>query len=137
MKSRGDSSRLVASIGSWPASTDRSVAASRTLRVNVPTVSSDEANAMSPYRLMSPYVGFSPTTPQSDAGCRTEPPVSVPSAQTASPAATAAAEPPLEPPGTVSRSHGLWTGPYAEFSFEEPIANSSQFVLPSSTVPAA
>ena len=33
-----------------------------------------------------PYVGFSPTTPQSEAGCRTEPPVSVPSAQTASPA---------------------------------------------------
>ena len=53
-------------------------AASRTLRVNVPTVSSDEANAISPYRLIRPYVGFSPTTPQSDAGCRTEPPVSVP-----------------------------------------------------------
>ena len=57
--------------------------------------------------------------------------MSVPSAQTASPAATAAAEPPLEPPGTASRSHGLCTGPNAEFSFEEPIANSSQFVLPS------
>jgi hypothetical protein len=62
--------------------------------------------------------------------------VSVPRAHTASPAATAAADPPLEPPGTLSRSHGLWTGPNAEFSFEDPIANSSQFVLPTSTAPA-
>ena len=48
-----------------------------------------------------------PTMPQSDAGWRMEPPVSLPSAQSASPAATAAAEPPLLPPGTVLRSHGL------------------------------
>ena len=61
--------------------------------------------------------------------------MSVPSAHTASPAATAAALPPLEPPGTRPRSHGLWTGPNAEFSFDEPIANSSQLVLPTSTPP--
>ena len=53
------------------------------------------------------------------------------------PAATAAALPPLEPPGTRVRSHGLSTGPKAEFSFEEPIANSSWLVLPSSGAPAA
>src|ERR671926_1743712 len=86
---------------------------------------------------MAPYVGLRPTMPQSAAGWRTEPPVSVPSAQTTSPAATAAALPPLEPPGTRSRSHGLRTGPNAEFSFEEPIANSSMFVLASSPAPAA
>src|SRR5919202_5372885 len=86
---------------------------------------------------MRPYVGFSPTTPHSAAGCRTEPPVSVPSAHVTSPDATAAADPPDDPPGTVSRSHGLCTGPNAEFSLEEPIANSSQFVLPTSTAPAA
>ena len=80
-------------------------------------------------------MGLSPTTPQSDAGWRTEPPVSVPSAQTTSPAATAAALPPLEPPGTRSRSHGFRTGPNAEFSLDEPIANSSQFVLPARTLP--
>ena len=113
------------------------IAASRTLRVNVPTVSSDDANAMRPYREMSPYVGFSPTTPHSDAGWRTEPPVSVPRAHTASPAATAAADPPEDPPGTVSRPHGLCTGPNAEFSFDEPMANSSQLVFPRSTEPAA
>jgi hypothetical protein len=52
-------------------------------------------------------------------------------------AATAAAEPPEEPPGTRSVSQGFRTGPKAEFSFEEPIANSSQLVLPMMTAPAA
>src|SRR5215211_925676 len=56
---------------------------------------------------------------------------------TASRAATAAAEPPLEPPGTRVGSHGLRDGPNAEFSVEEPIANSSVFVLPSSDRPAS
>src|SRR5919204_3172142 len=74
--------------------------------------------------------------PQSAAGCRIEPPVSVPIAQGARPAATAAALPPEEPPGTRPRSHGLRTGPKAEFSVEEPIANSSWLVFASSGAPA-
>src|SRR5438552_5163889 len=76
-----------------------------------------------------------PTTPGSAPGWRIEPPVSVPSPKTACPAATAAADPPEEPPGTRVGSHGLRTGPNAEFSFELPIANSSRFVLPSMTAP--
>ena len=56
--------------------------------------------------------------------------VSEPSAHGASPELTAAAEPPPEPPGTREGSHGLCDGPKAEFSVEEPIANSSVFVLP-------
>ena len=52
-----------------------------------------------------------PTIPHSDAGWRIEPPVSVPIAHGASRAATAAAEPPDEPPGTRERSHGFRTGP--------------------------
>ena len=56
--------------------------------------------------------------------------MSVPIAHGASPAATAAALPPEEPPGTRPRSHGFSTGPKPEFSFEEPIANSSWLVLP-------
>src|SRR5205085_5910550 len=79
---------------------------------------------------------MSPTTPQKAAGCRIEPPVSEPKAATEVPAATLAAEPPLEPPGTRVKSRGLRTGPYAEFSFEEPIANSSQLSLPRMTAPA-
>src|SRR5579875_2324246 len=74
--------------------------------------------------------------PHSAAGCRIEPPVSVPIAHGARPAATAAALPPDDPPGTRERSHGLSTGPKAEFSVEEPMANSSWLVLPSSGAPA-
>src|SRR5919112_5447457 len=66
-----------------------------------------------------------------------EPPVSVPTASGASNAATAAAEPPPEPPGIRPRSHGLWVGPYAECSVDEPIANSSMLVLPRIGRPAA
>src|SRR5262249_23047406 len=84
-----------------------------------------------------PYVGFTPTTPHSDAGWRIEPPVSDPRPSAANPAATAAADPPLDPPGTRRASWGLRVGPNAEFSVDEPIANSSQFVLPIMTPPAA
>src|SRR5438093_6797362 len=116
---------------------ERRTAVSATLRANVPTWSREEAKAMSPYLETRPYVGFIPTTPHRAAGCLTEPPVSVPRAHTASPAATAAADPPEEPPGTRSTSHGFRTGPNAEFSFELPMANSSQLVLPTRTAPAA
>jgi hypothetical protein len=82
-------------------------------------------------------VGFRPTSPHSAAGWRIDPPVSVPIAHGASPAATAAADPPEDPPGTRVRSHGFSTGPKPEFSFEDPIANSSMLVLPSTGAPAA
>src|SRR2546429_171554 len=78
-----------------------------------------------------------PTIPHRAAGWRIEPPVSVPIAQGARPAATAAALPPEEPPGTRLRSHGLSTGPKPEFSFDEPIANSSWLVLASTGAPAS
>ena len=81
-------------------------------------------------------MGFKPQIPVSAAGWRIEPPVSVPVHAGTSPAATAAAEPPELPPGTHARFHGLCTAPKYEFSFDEPIANSSMFVLPISTVPA-
>ena len=48
-----------------------------------------------------------PTIPQRAAGWRIEPPVSVPIAQGASRPATAAAQPPEEPPGTRSRVPGV------------------------------
>ena len=63
--------------------------------------------------------------------------MSDPSATGAIPDATAAAEPPEEPPGTRSRAHGLRVGLKALFSVDEPMANSSMFVLPRTTAPAA
>jgi hypothetical protein len=82
-------------------------------------------------------VGFTPTTPQNAAGWRTEPPVSEPSAIGTIPDATATAEPPDDPPGTRSRRIGFLVGPYALCSVDEPIANSSMFVLPNGIAPAA
>ena len=49
---------------------------------------------------MRPKVGFKPTCPHTAAGIRIEPPVSLPNAPAQQPATTAAAEPPLDPPGT-------------------------------------
>ena len=78
-----------------------------------------------------------PVMPVKLAGWRIEPPVSVPVAPGSRRAATAAADPPDEPPGTRVASHGLRTTPNAEISLAEPIANSSQFSLPSVTAPAS
>src|SRR5581483_9946352 len=82
-----------------------------------------------------------PTVPVKAAGWRIEPPVSVPVAARQRLAATAAAEPPEEPPGVNGvlapfRRQGEMTLPKNDVSFDEPIANSSQFVLPSSTAPS-
>ena len=55
----------------------------------------------------APKVAFSPTRPLHEAGPRIEPAPSVPSAIGPRPAATAAAPPPLEPPGVRSRFQGL------------------------------
>src|SRR3989475_8264997 len=128
-------STIVASRSSLPKIVSHTIAASSTVFVNGPTWSRDEANATTPQRGTRPYVGFMPTTPQSAAGWRIEPPVSVPSAKSASPAATATADPPEDPPGTRSVRHGFFTGPNAEFSLDEPIANSSRLVFPSMTAP--
>src|SRR4029079_17307439 len=78
-----------------------------------------------------------PVTPHSEAGWRIEPPVSVAVAMGAMRAAPAPPEPPELPPGTTPGSHGFFTGPYQLVSFEDPMANSSMFVLPSVTMPAA
>ncbi len=53
------------------------------------------------------------------------------------PAATAAAEPPDDPPGTRAGSCGFRAGPKALCSVDEPIANSSMLVLATTTAPAA
>src|SRR5689334_8086810 len=66
-----------------------------------------------------------------------DPPVSVPSAPNAASAAMAAADPPLEPPGTRAGSHGLRASLILEFSVDDPMANSSMLVLPNGMAPAA
>src|SRR3954447_23129651 len=58
-----------------------------------------------PQREQRPYVGLMPTMPTKEAGWRIGPPLLVPGAAMAQRAATAAAEPPEEPPGTNLRDH--------------------------------
>src|SRR5680860_1788401 len=130
-------SRLVESIGSYPPMASCSIAASSNVRAHGPAWSRLEASATSPYRETPPYVGLTPTVPVTAAGWRIEPPVSVPTARGASKAATAADDPPPAPPGMRSVSHGLRVGPNAENSVDDPIANSSMFVLPRITQPAS
>ena len=67
---------------------------------------------------------------------RIEPPPSEPSAAEHSPAATAAAEPPLEPPGVRCRSHGLRVMPNVGVSVNGTIIISGTWVLPRITAPA-
>ena len=106
-----DSVNEVASSGSCPFIELNINLASATLLVIGPIWSNDEANATSPYLETVPYVGLNPTTPQKDAGCLIEPPVSLPNEATAEPADTTAAEPPEDPPGTLEESHGFLVGP--------------------------
>ena len=62
--------------------------------------------------------------------------MSVPVAPAQRDAATAAADPPEDPPGTCAVDQGLRVGLTELFSVDEPIANSSMFSLPSATAPA-
>jgi hypothetical protein len=57
-----------------------------------------------------PKVGLYPTTPQYAAGTTIDCNVCEPTASRQIPAATAAAEPPLDPPGVRLRSHGFFVG---------------------------
>ncbi len=84
---------------SAPATAARSSAASATLRASGPWVSRYGQVGITPVRGTSPKVGFIPTTPVNWAGMRLEPPSSVPRAAKAMPAATATADPALDPPG--------------------------------------
>ena len=53
------------------------------------------------------------------------------------PVASAAAEPPLEPPAVRARSHGLRVAPNTALTVLGPNANSGVLVLPSTMAPAA
>ncbi len=95
-----------------------------------------------PAPLIRPRVGLKPTMPQALAGLMMEPFVSVPIAAGASPAATAAAEPELEPLALCVSLCGLRVRPpralhpLVELG-ERMFAHSLRFVLPRMTAPAA
>src|SRR5262245_33173594 len=118
------------------------MAASRTVRVIGPAVSCDCEMGMMPARLHSPTVGLMPTMPQLVDGAVIDPSVSVPIAKGARFAATATAEPELDPEGERSSAYGLRHWPPRALQplvDDEPrkLAHSLRFALPSSTAPAA
>ena len=81
-------------------------------------------------------VGLSPNSPQHDAGMRIEPPPSLALAAGTMPAATAAAEPPEEPPGVRAGSQGLRLGPWSAGSVVEHRPFSGELVRPQLISPA-
>src|SRR6516162_3290020 len=86
---------------------------------------------------MRPKLGLRPTRPVHAAGIRIDPPPSPPVAMGTMPPATAAAEPPLEPPGVTSGFHGLRVTPHAGLAVKHTDPNSGTAVLPTGTAPAA
>jgi hypothetical protein len=68
---------------------------------------------------------------------RIEPPPSVATAAPTSPAATAAPEPPLDPPVVREVSHGLRLMPHAADSVAGQIASSGIWVRPITIAPAS
>ncbi len=89
----------VPSPGAEPWITSSSSALSATVRASAPKVASPSQPSPSGCDETRPRVGFMPTSPQQAAGIRIEPPPSDAPAAGTRPAATAAAEPPDEPPG--------------------------------------
>src|SRR5215211_4800453 len=83
-----------------------------------------------------PRVGLRPNSPQQDAGIRMEPPPSPPPAHGTIPLATAAAEPPDDPPVVRVVSHGLSAGPNNSGSVNGVNPNSGVFVFPTTMTPA-
>src|SRR6478672_7618370 len=83
-----------------------------------------------------------PTIPFTDDGQTTEPLVSVPTATRQRFAATATADPELEPQGLRSNANGFFVNPPLPLhplmeSLERMLAHSLRFVLPSRTTPAS
>ena len=68
---------------------------------------------------------------------RIEPPPSEPVASGTRPAATAAADPPEEPPADRSSAHGLRVAPNVAFTVSGFQPSSGVLVLPTTTQPAA
>jgi hypothetical protein len=101
--------------GSGPAITDSIKALSATVRVMGPMCSRDSQLETPGYRSSRhpgysgtrPIDAFMPNNPQWADGIRTDPPPSLPTAMGPIPAATAAPEPALDPPGVIAGFHGL------------------------------
>src|ERR1700685_1846885 len=85
-------------------------AASATVGASGRSVDSPTRSGMSGPPEIRPREGLIPNSPQTLDGIRIDPPPSLPCAAGASPAATAAAAPPLDPPADLGRAQGVRAG---------------------------
>ena len=126
---------------SAPAITSNKICKSATVRAMGPTTpikaNGPPALGKCPVEGMRPGVGFNPQIPQKCAGTRIDPPPSLPTPPAESPAAIAAASPPLDPPAVRERSQGLLVRPYKRLSVSQAISSSGVLVTPRITTPAA
>ena len=122
---------------SSPDMTASALAQSATLRASGPTESSVVLKGNAPSVGMRWRLGLKPVIPQSAAGMRTEPPVSLPIAISHMPSAAATAAPADDPPGTRARSRGLPGVPKCGLAPIAPKANSVMLVLATTTAPPA
>ena len=106
----GPRTRLYASVR---LSTKRAIGPSTAISIHGGAigVNSGMGPTIAPLSGTVPHPGFSPTTPQKCDGTRIDPPISEPRPSGEKPHASAAASPPLDPPGTRSRFHGLRVAP--------------------------
>src|SRR5690349_11034875 len=84
-----------------------------------------------------PNEGRNPYTPQKWEGMRIDPAVSPPTSNPVKPAATAAADPPDEPPGVFVTSHGLFVVPYTSLCVCQSRASAGKLDLPNTIAPAS
>ena len=101
---------LSGSRASGPASAPSRSAASATVRAIGPLWPRAAQMSVVGHSGTRPSEGLRPNTPQNAAGIRMEPAPSEPWAKAPSPAATAEAAPPLDPPEVRSSRHGLRHG---------------------------
>src|SRR3989442_1015013 len=122
---------------SGPDVASSSAALSRTERVTAwPTDAPPQPSPASGPIGLRARVVLSPKRPQHDAGILIEPPPSVACAIGTMPAATAAAEPPLDPPALKARFHGFFVAPKRRGSVDGASPISGVFALPKMTRPA-
>ena len=121
--------------GPWMASS--TIALSSTERVSGPKQIQWFPSPSCGVRGTRPLCGLRPKTPQQAAGIRIEPAPSTPIAAGTRPAATAAADPPLDPPGVRSTSQGLRVTPQVIDSVNGHSPSSGMVVLPTTIAPAS
>src|SRR5687767_13870299 len=122
---------------SGPATASSIAALSRTLRVMQCSIAAPcQSSPVTGPAGVRPRVGLSPKSPQHEAGIRIDPPPSPPPAHGTIPLATAAADPPDDPPGVRVMSHGLRAGPNSSDSVYGVRPSSGVFVLPTTITPA-